>query len=197
MEILEFIIKSILTTIYRQFGFAIILAFFIMFFYMYVKEHGCRNALRTWLLNFRTNKKFQCVFLFALYGAMLGSCTLFNRDLWMNPMSRIMEGWGLYDADGQMTTEAIENFALFIPLPIFVFGILGDTVLKNRYTMMNVLGKSVVMSFVTSLVIEFCQLFLRLGTFQVSDLCYNTLGGMLGGLIYWCGYKITHRKNKD
>lgn len=30
-------------------------------------------------------------------------------------------------------------------------------------------------AFLFSLTIEFLQLFLRLGTFQLSDLCYNTL----------------------
>ena len=33
--------------------------------------------------------------------------------------------------------------------------------------------------------IEMLQLFLRLGTFQLSDLFYNTVGGMIGGLMYY------------
>lgn len=48
--------------------------------------------------------------------------------------------------------------------------------------------------FLCSFFIEFSQLILRLGTFQLSDLFYNTLGGFLGGLIYWIGYKLAHRK---
>ena len=39
--------------------------------------------------------------------------------------------------------------------------------------------------------IEMLQLFLRLGTFQLSDLFYNTVGGMIGGLMY---YGITKAK---
>lgn len=31
---------------------------------------------------------------------------------------------------------------------------------------------------------------LRLGTFQLSDLCYNTLGGAIGGVLYWMGWKV-------
>ena len=49
-------------------------------------------------------------------------------------------------------------------------------------------------SFLFSISIEFLQLFLRLGTFQLSDIVYNTLGGLLGGLIYFIAYKIKHRK---
>lgn len=38
--------------------------------------------------------------------------------------------------------------------------------------------------------IEMLQLFLRLGTFQLSDLFYNTVGGALGGLMYYAGMKV-------
>ncbi len=40
------------------------------------------------------------------------------------------------------------------------------------------------------------QLLLRLGTFQVSDIVYNTLGGMLGGLCYIVGKKVHERLSK-
>ena len=33
--------------------------------------------------------------------------------------------------------------------------------------------------------IEILQLLLRLGTFQLSDIFYNTVGGVLGGMCYW------------
>ena len=33
------------------------------------------------------------------------------------------------------------------------------------------------------LIIEMLQLLLRLGTFQLSDIFYNTVGGVLGGLM--------------
>lgn len=49
-------------------------------------------------------------------------------------------------------------------------------------------------SFIFSAGIEFSQLFLRLGTFQFSDLVYNTVGGLLGSLTYWIGRKIKNRR---
>ena len=49
---------------------------------------------------------------------------------------------------------------------------------------------SIKAAFLFSLTIEFLQLFLRLGTFQLSDLCYNTLGGAMGGVLYWMGWKV-------
>ena len=40
-------------------------------------------------------------------------------------------------------------------------------------------------AFIFSISIEMLQLFLRLGTFQLSDLFYNTVGGVVGGLVYY------------
>lgn len=43
--------------------------------------------------------------------------------------------------------------------------------------------------------IELTQLLLRIGSFQLSDLFYNTLGGFLGGAIYWlCRKRKTARR---
>ena len=47
-----------------------------------------------------------------------------------------------------------------------------------------------------SISIEMLQLLLRLGTFQVSDIVYNTLGGMLGGLCYIEIKKVRERLSK-
>ena len=40
-------------------------------------------------------------------------------------------------------------------------------------------------------------MFLRLGTWQLSDLFYNTLGGAIGGLIYYIGYNISVTNGKS
>ena len=37
------------------------------------------------------------------------------------------------------------------------------------------------------------QLLLRLGTFQLSDIFYNTVGGVLGGLMYCALMKVRKR----
>ena len=49
---------------------------------------------------------------------------------------------------------------------------------------------------IETMLIEMLQLLLRLGTFQVSDIVYNTLGGMLGGLCYIVGKKVHERLSK-
>ena len=49
--------------------------------------------------------------------------------------------------------------------------------------------KLFLLAFVTSMIfsvsIETLQLLLRLGTFQLSDIFYNTVGGVIGGLMYY------------
>ena len=44
--------------------------------------------------------------------------------------------------------------------------------------------------------IEFTQLLFHLGTFQISDLTYNTLGGAVGGVIYYIGYNFISDRRK-
>ena len=70
-----------------------------------------------------------------------------------------------------------------------------EKLLKDRrICFTSILWYSTKVAFLFSLTIEFLQLFLRLGTFQLSDLCYNTLGGAVGGILYWVSWKI---KNRD
>ena len=47
---------------------------------------------------------------------------------------------------------------------------------------------------VFSFMIECTQLLFHLGTFQISDLTYNTLGGAVGGVIYYLGYSRKRKK---
>ena len=43
-------------------------------------------------------------------------------------------------------------------------------------------------------IVELCQIVLRVGTFQISDLVTNTGGGLIGGIIYWIHYKLRNRE---
>ena len=47
-----------------------------------------------------------------------------------------------------------------------------------------------------SFIIEFAQLLFYLGTFKISDLTYNILGGAVGGVIYYIGYRL-HQWRKE
>lgn len=54
----------------------------------------------------------------------------------------------------------------------------------------------ILISFGISFFIEINQLIFAIGTFQVSDLVYNTISGVIGGVIYKMSYKITSKQEK-
>ena len=87
-----------------------------------------------------------------------------------------------------------ENLMLFIPFTVLFFWTVRDKV-TEKMTFCGTVWKGLKITFLFSLSIEFLQLFLRLGTFQFSDLFYNTLGGGVGGLIYWFGSYMSKRKH--
>ena len=130
--------------------------------------------------------------------AMILLRTVLNREIWFDPLGKIFGGWGLYE-DGQFTTESIENFMLFVPFSILLLWAFQKELLDESENIR--FGKTVweatKVVAVFSFMIEFTQLLFHLGTFQISDLTYNTLGGAVGGVIYYLGYcRKGKRKNK-
>ena len=93
--------------------------------------------------------------------------TLLNRNMWANPLSNVMGSWGLYNENGEFTTEAIENFILFIPFTILLLWALGETRWKELGKCRQVLWKAVKIVFLFSLSIEFTQLFSAPGNFPI------------------------------
>lgn len=116
--------------------------------------------------------------------------TVLNREVWFDPLGKLFGGWGLYE-DGQLITESIENFMLFVPFSIMLLWAFqkelpGESRIKFGKTVWQA-TKTVA---VFSLLIEFLQLLFQLETFQFSDLTYNTFGGAVGGVIYYMGYRF-------
>ena len=102
----------------------------------------------------------------------------------MNPLSNVMGEWGIWkmvNGEQKLTTECIENVIMMIPFTSIVIWTFREKVDKN---MKKILWQSGKIAFVFSIVIEMLQLLLRLGTFQLSDIFYNTVGGVVGGFIY-------------
>lgn len=190
-EILNNILSNVFTALYQPFWFSVLSAVLFMFFCMYAKEHGWKKAAYTWLRTFKTSGTFRRVFYLAFYTMMILMRTLLNRNMWANPVSDVMGGWTLWNEEGELTTEPIENVILMMPYTALLLWALKERLLK-KVTLGRTLWQGIKYAFLTSAAIEFLQLFLRLGTFQLSDIFYNTLGGLLGSLIYYIGYKIKH-----
>ena len=203
IEIFNKIFYSVLLALYQPFWNAILLAFLVMFLYLYAKEHEwkknnlLRNMFATWWETFKISSNFRRTFLLAFYTAMILLKTVLNRAIWPDPLEKIFGGWGLYE-NGQFTTESIENFILFVPfssllLWAFQKELLGES---KRIWFGKTVWQVTKIVAVFSFIIEFAQLLFHLGTFQISDLTYNTLGGAVGGVIYYIGYKIISRKKR-
>lgn len=196
IEIAKKIIQNVLTALYQPFGFSVILAVLVMFLYLFVKEHGLKKVIQRWITEFKMSSRFRRIFFLVFYVAMILFRTLLNRNMWISPVENVIGIWGLHNQNGELTTEVLENLALFIPFTILLLWSFREKLLPEEVKFFRTIWQSVKIVFIFSLAIEFLQLFLRLGTFQLSDLFYNTLGGFGGGLIYWCGYKLTNRKAK-
>ena len=111
--------------------------------------------------------------------------TLLNRNLWLNPLSNVMGGWGIWETmngEQKLTTECIENVIMMVPFTSMVIWTFQEKVGSSWKKILWYSGK---IAFIFSISIEVLQLFLRLGTFQLSDLFYNTVGGVVGGLVYY------------
>ena len=154
--------------------------------------------LGTWWRAFKSSSNFRRTFILAFYTAMILLRTVLNREIWFDPLGKIFGGWGLYE-DGQFTTESIENFMLFVPFSILLLWAFQKELLDESENIR--FGKTVweatKVVAVFSFMVEFTQLLFHLGTFQISDLTYNTLGGAVGGVIYYLGYcRKGKQKNK-
>lgn len=195
IEILKLVISDSLTALYQPFWFAVILSALFMFVWM--QYSSLRAALKQWLFWYRTSKEFRKMFVLVFYTVMILFRTLLNRTMWANPVSNVIGIWGLYkQSDGEkvLTTEVLENLALFIPFSFFLLWNYQDKLLSNDLRFSKFIFLSVKVTFGFSFVIEMLQLFLRLGTWQLSDLFYNTLGGAIGGVIY---YLFVVNRNKE
>ena len=77
------------------------------------------------------------------------------------------------------------NFFLLMPYIVLMYWNFEEKIFGKKVYIGKIILKSIQIAFLSSLTIELLQLFLRLGTFQISDLFFNTIGGLAGGIIYF------------
>lgn len=83
-----------------------------------------------------------------------------------------------------VTNRSVLNMLLFVP-----FGYLLPQWKKMRWYYVITFG------FLISLLIETCQLVFHFGVFELDDLVKNTMGAVLGWLLY-AGLERFHKKNE-
>ena len=192
------ILTNILMALYEPFGFSLLLSFLAMFFYLYAYEptaagRGWKSAVVTWYQKFKESVFFRKLFLLAFVTSMILFRTLLNRILWLNPLSKVMGGWGIWEIENgerKLTTECIENVIMMVPFSAIVMWTFREKI-ENSWK--KILCNSGKIAFIFSISIEMLQLLLRLGTFQLSDIFYNTVGGVVGGLVYYATMKAKKR----
>lgn len=204
MDVVGNVIANVLTAIYQPFWTAVVMSVLVMYFYIFSTDdkvksgQGWKRMIKLWLEKFKNSKRFRSVFFMVFYTTMILFRTLLNRNMWMNPVAHVMDGWWIFKENlstgaKELTTECIENLILFIPFSFMVLYNFSNQLIKDKKHYGLFIWLSLKISFISSLTIELLQLFLRLGTFQLSDIFYNTLGGILGGGMFLCYEKLHMR----
>lgn len=200
MQILIAIIKNILTALYQPFWYAILASILLCFLYLYAYHpvntgKGLKLAVKGWGVIFKTSAFFRKLFALFFFTVMILFQTLFNRNMWANPLSDVMGGWWIWETvngEQQLTTECFENLVLMLPFTFLLFWTFEEKII-GTVKLSGILWKGLKIAFIFSFLIEMLQLFLRLGTWQLSDIFYNTVGGGIGGLLYYVFYRVKNQ----
>lgn len=192
LENLKAVIKNVLIEIYHPFGFALILS--ALFMYVYKQCDSWKTAIKRWINWFRIDASFRKMFIFVTYLIIILYRTLTNRGMAINTVDNVIGIWKINNFDENYKQIVLVNLVLFIPFTVLLFWNFASKLLKKlKFT--TIIFQSLKITFLFSLAIEFLQLFLRTGVWQISDLFFNTLGGIIGGIIYWIGLSIKNKKS--
>jgi glycopeptide antibiotics resistance protein len=152
---------------------------------MKYKKNSIQNFIR----------KTFAVFINSFYFSLVFQITIISRIIEKrneDPLSDVFGGWLIKQNNYVFDFSAVLNILLFLPLCACVMFVVSSFAKKHDNSKL-VVAKIGVFSFLMSLLIELIQLIFHLGTFQISDLVYNTLGGILGAFIYIIIYNKKHR----
>ena len=192
--IVDRICVNIISALYQYLFVSIVMAALFMLLYMECKKIGLKAVFYNWINEFKKSKEYRRIYALAVYTCLILFRTIFCRQIWGNPIGDVLGNCSLHFSDGTLSTELIENIFLFIPFSMLVLWALEDKILKGRKDFLQICYGTIKISFLFSLGIELCQIVLRVGTFQISDLVTNTGGGLIGGIIYWIHYKLRNRE---
>lgn len=190
---MQAVADDVFYSIYQYLGFGLIFAVICMIALPEVEHKGLKKCLIHQWHKLRTDKITRYKFAFFTILFMVLSRTLICRSIWQCPWENIIGEWGVFTSDGTLNTEGMLNVFLFVPLAYF--GVIGFC--QQDGLDKEILFNIVKISFGFSCLIEICQLFFRVGTFQLSDIFQNTLGGFIGVAVWAMQQKIMKRGRKN
>lgn len=210
MNTIANIFKDIALHVYTYTGSSVIMAVLTMISLMYINDIGIGAFTKKVMQNIRTNKKMPLLFLWLVFTFMILNRALIGRNTWVNPWQNIIGQWTLQVGD-DFNFDFVENILLFIPetfllllcdAKAFCFnspfkGIVevlkiqkNEQVGDDKVSLLMIFRNTAAVSLSLSVFIECSQLFLKIGTFQLSDIFCNILGGLIGGIAYYICYVI-------
>lgn len=146
-----------------------------------VLEYTKRKTLNGYITSLENKKSRYFIYLLT-YCYMVIYRTLLCRKAIYKPLSRIWQDWGIIN-QGEIKIEPspfFGNTLMFTLLMILLMMNFTDRFKSKNHIIIKCTG----ISFLLSFLIETTQLITCRGTFQISDLVYNTLGGFIGSVIY-------------
>lgn len=183
-------IHNVLITVYQVAALSLICAFLLSCLLLFVGHKGWNVFLAQWWKVFRRNRNFRYrfFFFFSMFGIL--GITLLTRRIWYSPWENVIGNFQLIGSDGRLYEDSLDNILLFVP-----FGILLNASSFQKIKMYIFQSGKIsysrtllctgAVSCVFSLLIECCQSIFWLGTFQLADIFFNTVGGLIGGGS-WC-----------
>lgn len=181
--------RYVLSSLFSTLIFSVLFSYFIMrLISFYILKKDTEKGL---LKKIFKNKNMLCLFLLIFFTFSVFYLTVIQRECVYAPLSNVLGGWSPYNKETKsIDYQAIGNIFMFIPSAI-LFSIL----IYDEYSLIKPLLKTVLAAFIFSLIIELCQLIFSKGTFQLSDIVYNTLGGLVGGGIVAVINLIHNKRN--
>ena len=179
----------------KEFVFWPVLAVCVIMLIILIRDFSKRKTESLKFFSFASTreneKKYLSIMALLLLFAIVLNATLFSRiGVYhiTHPLAYLWAGWNPFVSDLNPTWNTIA----FMPLGTVIYSYAKNvrgTKMRSRACILI----STLAAFATSLFIEATQLIFKIGTFQMSDLLYNTLGGLLGALIFVLLRKISRR----
>lgn len=171
--------------------------YFIILIVKYKKMEG-ETSFSDSLKENIINRKNLLVIVPILYSFILYHATVTNRIITnqrFEPLSDIFGGWKIVELQYFYDFSPVWNVVMFLPMA-FITSVSLRYIKNIEFSNLKITTISSLFSFILSLLIEISQIIFHAGTFQFSDLFYNTLGGFVGALIYILIINICKKSTK-